>query len=64
MEGDNPVKEDGGIEVDYHSVTTMGACVLKKANGTQGINSGRSSHDNLASDFTTLQSHVMDVVYR
>ena len=31
--------------------------MLKEAKYTQGINSGGNSNDNMASDFSTLQSH-------
>ena len=34
----------------------------KEANDTQGINSGGSPHDNMASDFSTLQCHAINDV--
>ena len=43
----------------HHSVLTKDACVLNEAIDTHGINSGGSSNDNMASDFSTPQSHAM-----
>ena len=36
--------------------------MLKKATDTQGINSGDSPNDNMASDFSTLQFHAINYV--
>ena len=44
----------------HHSVPTKDACVLNEAIDTQGINSGGSSNDNMASDFSTPQSHAIN----
>ena len=33
---------------------------MKEVKGTQGINSGGSSNDNMASDFSTPQSHAIN----
>ena len=38
-------------------------CVLKEAKDTQGINSGGSPNDNMASDFSTPQFHTINDVY-
>ena len=44
-----------------HSVPTR-MPVLKEAKDTQGINSGASPNDNMASDFSALQFHVINDV--
>ena len=36
--------------------------VLKEAKDTQGINSGGSPNDNMASDFSTPQFHAINYV--
>ena len=36
--------------------------MLKGAKGTQGINSGGSLNDNMASDFSTPQFHAINYV--
>ena len=36
------------------------ACVLNEVIDTQGINSGGSSNDNMASDISTPQSHAIN----
>ena len=36
------------------------ACVLKEAKDTQEINSGGSSNDNMASDFSTPHFHAIN----
>ena len=45
----------------HHSVPTR-MPVLKEAKDTQGINSGGSLNDNMASDFSTLQFYVINDV--
>ena len=45
----------------YHSVPTR-MPVLKEAKDTQGINSGGSPNDNMASDFSTPQFHAINDV--
>ena len=46
----------------HHSVPAR-MSVLKEAKDTQGINSGGSPNDNMASDFSTLQFHAINDVY-
>ena len=36
--------------------------MLKEANNTQGIHSGRSPNDDMASDFNTPQCHAFNYV--
>ena len=43
----------------HNSVPTNDACVLKEAKDTQGINSGGSFNDNMASDFSTPESYAI-----
>ena len=43
-----------------HYVLTKDVCVLKEAKDTQEINSGRSSNDTMASDFSTPQFHAIN----
>ena len=50
------MKEGGGTEVDIRMP------VLKEAKDTQGINSGSSPNDNMASDFSTPQFHAINDV--
>ena len=45
----------------HHSVPTK-MPVLKEAKDTQGINSGGSPNDNMASDFSTPQFHAINYV--
>ena len=45
----------------HHSVPTR-MSVLKEAKDTQGINSGGSPNDNMASDFSTPQFHAINDV--
>ena len=45
----------------HHSVSTS-MPVLKGAKDTQGINSGGSPNDNMASDFSTPQFHAINDV--
>ena len=45
----------------HHSVPTR-MPVLKEAKYTQGINSGGSPNDNMASDFSTPQFHAINDV--
>ena len=42
------------------NVLTKDVCVLKEAKDTQEINSGGSSRDTMASDFSTPQFHVIN----
>ena len=37
--------------------------MLKEATDTQGINSGGSPNDNMASDFSTTQFHAINYVW-
>ena len=46
----------------HHSVLTR-MPVLKEANDTQGINSGGSPNDNMASDFSTPRFHAIKDVW-
>ena len=50
------MKEDGGAEVD---ISMSRPSVMKEAKDTQGIHSGGSSSDNMASDLRTPQSHAI-----
>ena len=45
----------------HHSVPTR-MLVLKEAKDTQGINSGGSPNDNMASDFSTPKFHAINYV--
>ena len=45
----------------HHSVQTR-MPVLKEAKDTQGISSGGSPNDNMASDFSTHQFHAVNYV--
>ena len=44
----------------HQSVPTKDAYELKETKDTQGINYGGSSNDNMASDFSTPQSHAIN----
>ena len=44
----------------HQSVPTKDAYDLKETKDTQGINYGGSSNDNMASDFSTPQSHAIN----
>ena len=50
-----------GDRSGHHSVPTR-IPVLKEAKDTQGIHSGGSPNDNMASDFSTLQFHAINNV--
>ena len=52
------MKDDVGAEVDI--VMSQQMMPGKEAKDTQGINSGGSSNDNMASDFITPQSHAIN----
>ena len=54
------MKDDGGTEVDIKYVPTKDVYELKETKETQGINYGGSSNDNMASDFSTPQSHAIN----
>ena len=54
------MNEDGGAEVDIIMSLPRMSCVLKEAKNTQEINSGGSSNDTMASDFSTTQFHAID----
>ena len=41
-------------------VPSKDTCVLNEAIDTQGINSGGYSNDNMASDFSTPQTHAIN----
>ena len=44
----------------HNYVPTKDVCVLNESIDTQGINSGGSSNDNMASDVSTPQSHAIN----
>ena len=44
----------------HQSVPTKDAYELKETKATHGINYGGSSNDNIASDFSTPQSHAIN----
>ena len=55
------MREDGGEEVDI--ILCRPACLCAKGGERHhGINSGGSSNDNMASDFSTPQFHVINDV--
>ena len=44
----------------HNYVPSKDTCVLNEAIDTQGINSGGYSNDNMASDFSTPQTHAIN----